>query len=578
MQAWPNISFAGLRQRPASGRRNKNMAPFPSLRLQHGCAFAAAWQVDGLLWRGRAVMKRGWVWGGVAVLLALAMVVASRGEAAPGEKRVALVIGNSDYVYAGRLDNPVNDASDVAAALTRLDFQVTPLLNGGGSAFASAVDDFMAKARGADVAVFYYAGHGLQFDGASYLLPTDARLENEFAIKREAFAAQDIVAGLENAARASIVVLDACRNNPLAEQLRRRLAGRGRAVSVSRGLGRLETTSGETLIVYSASPGQVAEDGQGRNSPFTAAFLKHVETPGLEVEQMLKRVTAEVETATAGKQQPERLSRLKIELWLKEGRKPQEAGEPGRANDEARDIWLSLKDTTSEAQLQQFASDFRATPFAHLAEARIRELKQRAAEILAAACTRLAGSPYDEGSMSEGVELDQIDAVQATIACRKAVATSAGEPRLMFQLGRALHKKGDFVEAREWYEKAAEKGIAGAITNLGGLYARGNGVTQDYARARERYEAAAARGFAPAMANLGYLYDNGQGVAQDYAKAREWYEMAVARGNARAMTFLCFMYYSGHGVARNHSKARDLCEKAAARGDAHAMRTLRSHA
>lgn len=266
-------------------------------------------------------MNRGWIWSALTIALGIAALAAwetQRGEAASGEKRVALVIGNSEYANAGRLTNPVNDAKDVAAALGRLGFDVTPVLNSTGSHMIDAVEGFFARAQGANVAFFYYAGHGLQYEGAPYLVPVDAKLQSEMAIRRETVAAQDIVSRLENSARASVVVLDACRNNPLAEQLQRNLTGHGRAV-VGRGLGRLEAASGNTLLVYSAGPGQIANDGAGRNSPFTAAFLKHVETPGLEIEQMLKRVTAEVEGGTGGEQRPERLSRLKIELLLKPG-------------------------------------------------------------------------------------------------------------------------------------------------------------------------------------------------------------------------------------------------------------------
>ena len=118
-------------------------------------------------------------------------VLAFSAHAAFAGKRVALVVGNASYTYAGRLANPRNDAADVAAALTRLGFAVTPAYDSAGADFARSVDDFLIKARGAEVAVFYYAGHGLQYDGAPYLLPIDAKLENEFAIKRETLAAQE---------------------------------------------------------------------------------------------------------------------------------------------------------------------------------------------------------------------------------------------------------------------------------------------------------------------------------------------------------------------------------------------------
>jgi TPR repeat protein len=132
----------------------------------------------------------------------------------------------------------------------------------------------------------------------------------------------------------------------------------------------------------------------------------------------------------------------------------------------------------------------------------------------------------------------------------------------------------DYAKAREWYEKAADKGEAVAMTGLGELYANGQGVAQDYAKAREWYEQAADRGQAPAMTNLGLLYENGQGVAQDYVKAREWYENAADKGEAIAMTNLGLLYADGHGVAQNYAKAREWYEKAADKGEASAMNNL----
>lgn len=277
----------------------------------------------------------------------LCLVWFSAGEAA--ERRVALVIGNSAYAFAGRLANPANDAVDVAAALKRLGFDVSLHIDVDGMALDKAADAFLTKARGAAVAMFYYAGHGLQHDGGAYLAPVDARLENEFAIKRETFFAQEFVKALEGAARVNVVVLDACRNNPLAEHLRGSLQTRQRSAVVGRGLGRIEVGSGNMLLVYSAAPGQEATDGEGRNSPFTAALLKHIETPGLEVEQMLKRVTADVDESTDHKQQPERLSRLKLELWFKPGAALSEA-EQRNADLDRREAELNHREAELKRQ------------------------------------------------------------------------------------------------------------------------------------------------------------------------------------------------------------------------------------
>jgi hypothetical protein len=240
--------------------------------------------------------------------------------ASQAEVRKALVIGNSAYEAAGRLANPAHDATDLAASLRRLGFEVTLKLDLDVRSFDSAVDAFVQDAQNADLAVFFYAGHGLQYEGGAFLVPTDSRMETESAIRRETLSAQEIVSKLENASRVSVVVLDACRSNPLAEQLRRVMIGQKRSSSsVGRGLGFSESLRGRTLIIYSTAPGKEASDGFGRNSPFTNALVKHVETSGLEIEQMFKRVTAEVSKATQGQQVPVRLSALTTEIWLKPG-------------------------------------------------------------------------------------------------------------------------------------------------------------------------------------------------------------------------------------------------------------------
>ena len=233
------------------------------------------------------------------------------------EKRVALIIGNAAYPGSGKLINPVNDAEDIAAALNNLDFDVTLKKDLSVVQFSRVIEDFSAKARGADVALFYFAGHALQLDSTNYLMPTDAKIETELEVIQQTIPAQYIVDVLERSARISLVFLDACRNNPLADRLRSTLYSRGRSASLSRGLSRISDRGRDTLIVYSAEPGKIAEDGIGRNSPFAAAVLTHIATPGLEVEVMLKRVTAAVLNATGNKQQPERLSRLASEFYFR---------------------------------------------------------------------------------------------------------------------------------------------------------------------------------------------------------------------------------------------------------------------
>ncbi len=236
-------------------------------------------------------------------------------QTALAEKRVALVIGNSAYSFSDPLPNPENDADDVAAALRRLHFEVTEEKDLTVSKFDRAVDAFEKAAKGADVALFFFSGHGVQIDKRGYLAPVNVKLETESSALRELVAIQEVISRIENAARMSVIVLDACRNSGLQERLRRIAIEKNRDLIPPKGLPPVAVRGSDTLVVYATAPGETASDGEGRNSPFTAALLKNIETPGLEIELMFKQVTADVLAAT-GTQQPERLSRLQRALVL----------------------------------------------------------------------------------------------------------------------------------------------------------------------------------------------------------------------------------------------------------------------
>ena len=233
------------------------------------------------------------------------------------QKRVALVIGNSNYQFSPALKTPTNDARDLAKTLRRLNFFVIEKTDLDAEGFSDTMATFSRTLADADVALLYFAGHGLQWQGENYLVPVDARLKNEFTLKREAFPVRDIIDQMEVKARVNLIFLEASRNNPLSAKLRVRL-GRTRSVELGQGLGRIAGLTGDTLLVYAAAKGAEALDGKGRNSPFMGALLKHISTPGLEVEVMLKRVAREVRKATGQYQKPERLSRLTSEFYFNE--------------------------------------------------------------------------------------------------------------------------------------------------------------------------------------------------------------------------------------------------------------------
>src|SRR5712671_358536 len=237
--------------------------------------------------------------------LALTLLTAS---AANADRRVALVIGNSVYSNAASLRNPRNDASDMADTLKKLGFEVQLGLDLDQKNFANTIEKFARTLDGAEVGLFFYAGHGLQLNDKNYLVSINARLENEFLLSSETIDLTSIVRLMESKSAVNLVFLDACRNNPLAENLRRGLEVTKRSANLGRGLARIEPTSRDTLIAFAAAPGQVANDGDERNSPFTTSLLRNIPRPAVEVSVMLKEVSADVRRITNNSQRPQQLS------------------------------------------------------------------------------------------------------------------------------------------------------------------------------------------------------------------------------------------------------------------------------
>jgi uncharacterized caspase-like protein len=216
-------------------------------------------------------------------------------------RRVALVVGNSDYRYAGKLANPTNDETDFAKSLRQLGFEVVAGSNLDRHGMDDAIREFGRKLEGADLALFFYAGHGLQVGGKNYLVPVDAKLERVGDLALDAVDIGTVLAQMESQKRVNLVFLDACRDNPLARSLVSSLGTRG--IAVGAGLASVQSAIG-TMIAYSTQPDNVALDGAGRNSPFTAALLKHIATPNVEIGTIMRRVRADVVAATHERQVP----------------------------------------------------------------------------------------------------------------------------------------------------------------------------------------------------------------------------------------------------------------------------------
>jgi uncharacterized caspase-like protein len=308
-------------------------------------------------------------------------VLALSMSAAHAERRVALVIGNSAYQSVPQLKNPHNDAAGMSDKLTALGFEVVTGLDLSLMDTRQKVREFVEKLAGADLALFFYAGHGIQVNGENYLIPVDAQLKSDLDLDFEAVPANLILTAMERATKINLVFLDACRDNPFAENLARSMGTRSSAIG--RGLAKIGSGVG-SLISFSTQPGNVALDGSGENSPFTTALLKHLGTPGQDVTRDLVLVRRDVLAATNGQQVPWDNSSLTGEVILRavEEEKPAEVKAPSEVPAVNPQIelayWDSIKSGETIAYFETYLNRYPEGQFADIARLRIEEIKARA--------------------------------------------------------------------------------------------------------------------------------------------------------------------------------------------------------
>jgi hypothetical protein len=289
-------------------------------------------------------------------------------------RRVALVVGNSTYRHTPRLENPRNDAADMSAALKERGFHVIEGLDLDKAAFDRTVRDFALALQGAEVGLFFYAGHGMQVGGRNYLVPVDARLATVSALDFEMVPLDLVHRTMEREARTNILFFDACRDNPLSRNLARSLGTR--SAEIGRGLAPVESGVG-ALVSFSTQPGNVALDGAGRNSPFSGALVRQLAASNEDLTAILIAVRVDVMRQTDRKQVPWENSALTGRFYFDPA-----AGAPSATtglqlrSSEAAEAWSVTKDTTNLAVLGAFVSRYRDTFYAELARARIEELKK----------------------------------------------------------------------------------------------------------------------------------------------------------------------------------------------------------
>ena len=478
------------------------------------------------------------------VLAILAFVVLAIPSVVLADGRVALVVGNSTYAHIGRLPNPDNDARDMSAALRRLGFEVTTELDADRVELTAALRAFTRQSAGADVSLVFYAGHGIEMDGVNYLVPVDARLERDVDVRFETVTVDDLLVSTTGASL-RLVILDACRNNPLARSMQRTAASRTVSGGSFADLNE-DLLGDETLVAYAAAAGTTAADGRGRNSPYTAALLEQLEQP-LEIGLLFRRVRARVLASTNGAQRPHEYHSLVGEHYL------------------TRTLAGGASVTVTAAVPADPPADAsQPAP----AEVDVTDLPIAALLALAeggdAAAQTDVGERYEDG---RGVVQDYRVAVSWF---RRAAeqGNAAGQAALGFMYARGRGVMQDDTEAVRWHRRAAQQGDARAQNNLGVMYRDGRGVQRDDSEAVRWYRRAAEQGHAGGQASLGFMYATGRGVQRDDAEAVRWYRRAAEQGHAHGQTSLGFMYHEGRGVRRDDAEAVRWYRRGAEQGNA----------
>ena len=495
------------------------------------------------------------------VVAVLAFVVFAAPTVVLADGRVALVVGNSNYDYIGRLPNPDNDARDMAAALWRLGFEVTTEVNADRVELTAALRRFTRRSAGADVSLVFYAGHGIEMDGVNYLVPVDARLERDIDVRFEALTLDDLLVATAGASL-RLVILDACRNNPLARSIQRTAASR----SVSDGsFGDLneDLLGDETLVAYAAAAGTTAADGRGRNSPYTAALLEYLEQP-LEIGLLFRRVRAQVLASTSGQQRPHEYHSLLSEHYLSV---PPTADSvtvvaPPPAKPDVVPVDVEQLDV---AQLRMLAEQG--------------DPKAQTELVLRYDTGRGVRQDDDEVSRWFLHVTEQEHAVHwFRRAAEQGDASGQHFLGLLYLSGRGGVQQDD-AEAVRWLRRAAEQGHVSTQVTLGIMYEQGAGVQQNYAEAARWYRLAAEQGHAAAQNRLGTMHHYGIGVVwtgilSNSAEGVRWYRLAAEQGYAYAQYNLGRNYETGRGVRRDRVEAVRWYRLAAEQGHADALKAL----
>ncbi|HTW71411.1 MAG TPA: caspase family protein [Acetobacteraceae bacterium] len=478
----------------------------------------------------------------------MARVTPAAAQSAGAGRRVALVVGNFAYRHVPPLANPGNDATLIAATLRQLGFTLI-----GGAAqqnldkaqFDHAVQTFGRDIQGADVALFYYAGHGLQVDGKNWLVPVDANPTRPQDLDFQMVNADLVLQQMNGAGtRLNLVVLDACRNNPFGVLGTRAVQG---------GLAQMQAPEG-TMVAFATQPGNVATDGTGADGPYATALAAAMHQPGLDIFQTFNRVGLTVQHGTNGVQVP----------WVSSS--PIDGEFYFTATDTASDPIAASAFDAGAAIVTAAAPAGGSNAARGAAPASPVPPKQATVPGTTPAATVAATSAATPAATPVAPSTPDAAAHLATLQNEAAQGKSNAQIDLGLAYAKGLGVARDTAAARQWFERAANRGAAKGQYYLGAMDERGLGGPRSYATALQWYRRAADQGYPPAEAAVGRFYGRGLGVQRDVKARTDWYRRAALHNNQLGEWALGNFYQFGNGVPKDMAQARTWYERAAAQG------------
>ncbi|MBY3348007.1 caspase family protein [Rhizobium laguerreae] len=556
------------------------------------------------------------------LVVTTAFIFAAMGAVAHAKDRVALVIGNGGYQQFAHLPNAASDAELIEKSLTKVGFKTFFLKDGTRQQMADSLKLFIAAVNNQSSVVVYYAGHGIQYDDENYLIPVDSKLSSPSDLPLETFGLGMVTQALERAhPKISVIVLDACRNNPLRGQKNISLAD-----AAVPGLAKITGPLG-TFIAFATAPGQVATDGAKGNSPFTSALSEVMMAPGLPIEQVFKRVRERVIDETAGAQVPWDNSSLTSEFFFTNA----VAGIPKFNAQAAEDAqsWQAAADVDTVEAYETYLRGFPNGLFTDLAQMRIGSLNeaknkgsggQTETEVSGLASDRKINAADDlsswnaipekgrpeqyrdyltrfpSGVFSKLARLRLEDASQGNLNQIQGITTKIrpnyeefADTPLYPEITECDREAGHVQEIADpsvgvyFKQVVPGKAIPACLTALKQYpdslrilmnYGRAIDAAGRHDEAREIYRTGADAGFPIAYRSLGDVYRDGRGLEKNLNEARYWYVLGAAKKNVFAEYNLALIYESGLGVEKNPLKAAYWLWRGAKQGFAPAMESL----